>query len=49
MPKPPWECWINQRCLGTPHRVRAVVGRIKPEFLNPVLEDPSVLPRSQMR
>ena len=40
---------VDQRGLGAPHRVCAVVGGIEPELLNPAFEDASVLPRPQMR
>lgn len=39
---------LRQRHLGAPHRVRAIVCGIKSKFLDPALEDSSVLPRSQM-
>ena len=40
---------IDQCRLGSPHRVCAVVCRIKTEFLDPVLKDSGVLPCSKMR
>jgi hypothetical protein len=40
---------VDQRRLGAPHRMRAVVGWIEAEFLNPAFVDPGVLPRPQMR
>ena len=39
---------IDQCRLGSSHRVRAVVCRVKTELLDPAFENPRVLPRSQM-
>ena len=39
---------VDQRCLRPPHRVRAIVGWVETQFLDPAFKDPSVLPRSQM-
>ena len=39
---------IDQRRFGSPHRVRAVVGWIESEGLDPGLENSSVLPCSQV-
>jgi hypothetical protein len=35
---------VDQRRLGTTHRVRAVVRRVESEFFDPAFEDSSVLP-----
>jgi len=40
---------IDQRRLGSPHRVRAVLCRVKAKLLDPALKDSGVLPRSQVR
>lgn len=34
---------VNQRCFGSPHRVRAVGGWLKPSNVNPVMHYPGVL------
>ena len=40
---------VDQRRLGSPHRVRAVVCRVKAKLHDPTLEDAGVLARPQMR
>jgi hypothetical protein len=40
---------IDQRRLRPAHGVRAIVGAVQSQVLNPVLEDPCVLPGSEMR
>jgi hypothetical protein len=40
---------VDQRRLGAPHRVRAVVGGIESQFLNPASQDSRVLPRPKVR
>ena len=39
---------VDQRRLGPTHRVRAIVCAIQSEFIDPVPEDPSILPSAQM-
>jgi len=39
---------VDERRLGSPHRVRAVACRVKTEFLDPVFKDSGVLPGSQV-
>ena len=40
---------IDQGCLRSPHRVRPVLSWVKAKFLDPVLKDPGVLTRPQVR
>ena len=40
---------IDQRRLGPSHGVRAVVRRVESKLIDPVPEDPRVLPRPQVR
>jgi hypothetical protein len=40
---------IDQRRLRPPHRVRPVVGAVKTQLVDPVPEDPGVLPSAEMR
>ena len=37
---------IDQRRLGPSYRVRPVVGTVQTEFIDPVAEDPCILPRT---
>ena len=39
---------IDQCCLGSPHRVRAVLARVKAKLFDPAFEDSGVLTRPQM-
>lgn len=39
---------VDQRRLGPSHRVRPVVGAVQTEFIDPVAEDPCVLPRTEV-
>src|SRR4030095_5906862 len=39
---------VNQRRLGSPHRMRAVLSGIKTKFLGPAFENPGVLACAQM-
>jgi hypothetical protein len=40
---------IDQRRLGSAHGVRAVSRGIEADFLDPVMHDPGVLPRAEVR
>jgi hypothetical protein len=40
---------IDLRCLRPPHRMRAVGGAIEPGALDPVMDDPRILSRRQVR
>lgn len=39
---------IDQRRLGPSYRVRPIVGAVQTEFIDPVAEDPCVLPRTKV-
>jgi hypothetical protein len=39
---------VDQRRLGSPHRMRAVLSGIETKFLDPAPENSSVLPRAQV-
>ena len=39
---------VNQRRLGPAHRVRPIVGAVQPELIDPVAENPCVLPRTEV-
>ena len=40
---------IDQCRLSSPHQMRTVPGRVETNLLDPAVDDPRVLPRSQMR
>jgi hypothetical protein len=40
---------IDQRRLGPAHRVRSVFSAVQPQFIEPVPEDPGVLPNNSRR
>ena len=39
---------VDQRRFGSTHRVRAVIGAVQPQFVDPVPENPGVLSSAQM-